>query len=57
MKLLLISMVLDVLEQLGFSIKTANIVHINSSYVRGDTLEVFLYYYLKDLQIIIFIYF
>ncbi len=28
-----------VLKQLGFSIKTANVVHINSSYVRGDTLE------------------
>ena len=28
-----------VLKQLGFSIKTANIVHINSSYVRADTLS------------------
>ncbi|MDC0933749.1 DUF2779 domain-containing protein [Arcobacteraceae bacterium] len=28
-----------VLAQLGFSIKTANVVHINSSYVRGDTLK------------------
>jgi len=27
-----------VLKQLGFTIKTANVVHINSSYVRGDTL-------------------
>ncbi|QKJ23816.1 DUF2779 domain-containing protein [Poseidonibacter lekithochrous] len=28
-----------VLEQLGFSIVSANVVHINSSYVRGDDLE------------------
>ena len=28
-----------VLSNLGFSIKSANVVHINSSYVRGDTLE------------------
>jgi len=28
-----------VLKQLGFTIKTANVVHINSSYVRGDTLS------------------
>ena len=28
-----------VLSKLGFSIKTANVVHINNSYVRGDTLE------------------
>ncbi|MGK0255698.1 MAG: hypothetical protein ACI81I_000304 [Arcobacteraceae bacterium] len=28
-----------VLSQLGFTIKTANVVHINSSYVRGDTLS------------------
>ncbi|WP_083568595.1 DUF2779 domain-containing protein [Arcobacter sp. LA11] len=28
-----------VLKQLGFLIKTANVVHINSSYVRGNTLE------------------
>ena len=28
-----------VLSQLGFVIKTANVVHINSSYVRGDTLS------------------
>ncbi|WP_121626779.1 DUF2779 domain-containing protein [Poseidonibacter antarcticus] len=28
-----------VLKQLGFSIKTANVVHINSSYIRADTLE------------------
>jgi hypothetical protein len=27
-----------VLSKLGFSIKSANVVHINSSYVRGDTL-------------------
>jgi hypothetical protein len=28
-----------VLKQLGYSIKTANVVHINSAYVRADTLE------------------
>lgn len=28
-----------ILEQLGFSIVSANVVHINSSYVRGDDLE------------------
>jgi hypothetical protein len=28
-----------VLKQMDFSIKTANVVHINSSYVRGDTLK------------------
>jgi len=28
-----------VLKQLGFSIKTANVVHINSTYIRADTLE------------------
>ena len=28
-----------VLSQLGFVIKSANVVHINSKYVRGDTLE------------------
>ncbi len=28
-----------VLKQLGFSLRSANVVHINSAYVRGDTLE------------------
>lgn len=29
-----------VLENLGFNIKSANVVHINSSYVRGDRLDI-----------------
>ena len=29
-----------VLEQLGYSIKSANIVHINSSYIRGEILDI-----------------
>ncbi len=29
-----------VLKNLGFNIKTANVVHINSSYVRGDELDI-----------------
>ena len=29
-----------VLERLGFNVKSANLVHINSSYVRGDELDI-----------------